>query len=129
MTTDYGRDTSCTRGIRSGRLVRGTVLLAEAIFRRLTTPPGMLRDDPSYGLDLEAMIGLTGSSAEAGMWAQQIRNQCLKDERLQDAIATVTRGDPGTWDVTVDCIAREGEPFSLRIGIAGVTVELLGITA
>jgi hypothetical protein len=63
MSTNYGRELSCTRTLKTGRYVSGVTVVAEAIYRRLTTPRGMLlggESEGNYGLDLMSLVGSAG---------------------------------------------------------------------
>lgn len=129
----FGRDTSCTSSLRPGQFVTGVRLVAEAAYRRLTTPRGMLRggeDEANYGLDLLDMIGAVATKSDAVALGGRIRNELLKDERIESVDATVvlSRSGPATeLDITVDVVTREG-PFALTIRVDEVSVQLLGIS-
>ncbi len=133
MTTDFGREMSCTDTLKTGRFVTGPRLVAEADFRRLTTPRGMLRggeEEQNYGLDLTAMVGGSGSEATAAALPGQITSELMKDERHESVDVTVVRTVDGaavTFDVTIEGQTSEG-PFTLKLRASDVTVELLGIS-
>ncbi|MTV47148.1 hypothetical protein GM528_12520, partial [Streptococcus pneumoniae] len=58
MTTYFGYDISCTRGMKSGRFVSGVELVAQAYYRRLTTTRGTLiggEEEQNYGLNLMSL--------------------------------------------------------------------------
>jgi hypothetical protein len=130
--TDFGFDISCTTGMRTARFSRGPRLVAEACFRRLTTARGMLQggeDEDDYGLDLEDLIGTVSTPAEVAALPSRIQNELLKDERLLSCVAKVTSTTSGpstTWNIDITGQTAEG-PFTLTIGVSGVTVDLLGI--
>lgn len=129
---DFGTDTSCTTGLRSGRLISGPRLVAEACFRRLTTPRGMLRggeDEANYGLDLEKLIGATTTKAQAAALPGQIQSELLKDERLTSVTADVvatTVGPATSYEITIEGQTDQG-PFSLVLAVSDVSVEILGL--
>ncbi len=59
---DFGREISCTDSLKTGRFSTGARLVAEAAYRRLTTPRGTLRggeEEANYGIDLTEMCGAT----------------------------------------------------------------------
>jgi phage baseplate assembly protein W len=129
-TTSFGRDTSCTDGLKAGRYVKGLRLVAEACYRRLTTPRGTLRYDLNYGFDLAQFIGAANSRALEVSLPGRIRNELLKDERVEAVEAEVlvtTDGPATTFEITISVDTAEG-PFSFQVGIGAVTVELLGIS-
>ena len=134
MAVDYGKDTSCTTAIRSGRFATGSRLVAEAAYRRLTTPRGMLRggeEEADYGLDLTELIGSAATKSDAAALGGRIRSELSKDERIigvtVDVVAT-TVGPVTTFLIDVSAQTTSG-PFVLNIGINEETVELLGIKA
>jgi hypothetical protein len=134
VPTNFGKDTSCTTGLRSGRYATGAKLVAEACFRRLTTPRGMLRggdDEANYGLDLTELIGSASTKLDAAALGARIKAELLKDERLINVTVDVVRtleGPSVSFDVTIYGETDAG-PFDLQIGVDEVTVELLGIEA
>lgn len=133
MATDYGTDTSCLTSLRTGRLVSGVRLVAEAAYRRVTTPRGMLQggeDEANYGIDLADLIGSVVTTADAAALPGRIENELLKDERIESVDVTVTSsvvGPSTSWQVTIEAQTSEG-PFSLVLAVSDVTVELLGLT-
>lgn len=132
--TDFGRDISCTSSLRTAQFVSGPRLVAEALFRRLTTPRGMLRggdEEANYGKDLTELIGSASTKADAASLEGQVRNEALKDERILSADVVVVRtvdGPATTFNITINATTKEG-PFTLTLGVNEVTVQLLGITA
>lgn len=134
MTTDLGRDISCTTSLRSGRFVTGARLVAEAAFRRLTTPRGMLigdEEEANYGLDLTELIGATSTKAAAAALEGKIFAELTKDERITDCEVEVTRtvdGPATALEIAVTGLTDAG-PFTLKLLASEVTIELLGITA
>lgn len=132
MASVFGTDTSCTTSLRTGRLVTGPRLVAEASYRRLTTPRGMLRggaDEANYGLDLADEIGSTNIVATAASLPGRISSELLKDERLDSVevkVTTTTIGPSTTFYVSIEGQTAEG-PFLLTLAVSDVTVSLLGI--
>ncbi len=133
LPVDLGRDTSCTTSLRTGRFVSGPLLVAEAIYRRLTTPRGMLRggeDEASYGLDLSALIGKTNPEGMLASLPGRLRSEITKDLRVLalgiNVESTTIRGRV-SFEITINAVTAEG-PFALVILASSVTTELLGIT-
>lgn len=131
--TDFGTDTSCLTGLRTGRLASGVQLVAEAIYRRLSTPRGMLRggdDEANYGIDLADMIGQVSTPSQVAALPGQIQSEVKKDERVQEVTVTATAatGSAGdvTWAISIECTTALG-PFSLVLSVNAVTVELLNL--
>lgn len=132
--SNFGRDSSCLRELRTGRFVTGPRLVAEAAYRRLTTPRGMLRgaeEEEVYGLDLADLIGSATTAADKATWPGRIAAELKKDERIETvSVSIVEQADrPGSaFIVTIDATTGEG-PFSLQLGIEDVTIDVLGIRA
>lgn len=130
--SSYGKDISATTELRTGRYATGVRLVAEAVFRRLTTPRGMLRGDEeeqNYGLDLTELIGSVSTSSDAAALGGRIRSELKKDERLERVDVVVTASSnrvAKTFLIQIACVTTEG-PFELQVSVGEVTVELLGI--
>lgn len=133
MATDFGRETSCTGSIRTGQFVSGARLVAEADYRRLNTPRGMLRggeEEQDYGLDLNDLIGSASTKADAASLEGRIRNELTKDERhltVSVGVVVTTEGPATAFDITIDATTKDG-PFTLAIRVTEVTTSLIGIT-
>ncbi len=132
MTTDFGRDVSCTDTMRTGRLVSGPRLVAEACYRRLITPRGTLlggEDEANYGLDLGGLLGSSTSAAEVAALPGRIRNELLKDERVESVEALVTATTTaGSTSYVIDVTGTTAEgPFELKLAVADVTLAVLKI--
>ena len=133
MSVDYGRDVSCTTSLKTGRFATGVRLVAEACYRRLTTPRGMLRggeEEASYGYDLSELIGATNAKTVIASLPGRIRSELLKDQRIElvEVDVLTAKDGPGlTLEITIRCETGAG-PFSLQLLASAVTVELLGIT-
>lgn len=133
MATEFGRDTSCTDTLRTGRYATGLRLVAEAAYRRLTTPRGMLRggeDERNYGLDLMSIVGRGNPTLVAAELPGRIRAELLKDERIDAVevdVAVVTSGPATSFTVSIDVTTAEG-PFALQLSVSDVSVTLLRIS-
>lgn len=133
-STFFGRDTSCTDSLRTGRFATGARLVGEAAYRRLTTPRGMLRggeEEQNYGLDLNDYCGSTNPTQDAAALPGRIEAELTKDERIISVSTTVTVttvGPATTFDIVIEAGTRAG-PFTLQIGIDQLTVELVGLKA
>lgn len=134
MMSNFGRDISCTRGLRTGRFVSGPRLVAEAIYRRLTTPRGTLRGGPAeanYGIDLTELVGSAATKRDAAALPGRITTEILKDERIERVEVTVTQSVDGpavSFAIVIEGETAEG-PFALQLLASEVTVELLNISA
>lgn len=130
---DFGRDISCTDSMKSGRFSTGPRLVAEACYRRLITPRGMLRggeEEANYGLDLTALVGSTNPKALEASLPARIRAELLKDERVETVdveVLVLTAADSTvSFNLTISVVTGAG-PFTLQLLASAVTVELLRI--
>lgn len=89
--------------------VYGRTAHAHAILRRLSTDRGGLVGSPAYGYNLLSAIGSTDNPT---LVSQRVREQCLADERTEDAIVTVTFNTDHTLRVSISLFSADG-PFSL----------------
>lgn len=122
--TDFGSDISCTDDLSSNlEVVTGTAVILEALVRRLRTPRGGLFYDLEYGTDVRQYVN---SSTPLFRVAQAVEAECLKDERVEAATATVTReSDRLMIEVAID---TADEPFVLTIGVDALTSDLITFT-
>lgn len=133
MASNFGRDISCTRGLRTGRFVTGPRLVAEALYRRLTTPRGTLRggpDEANYGIDLTELVGSAATKRDAAALPGRIQAEALKDERIERVNVTVTQSVEGpsvAFAILIEAETSEG-PFELQLLVSEVTVQLLNIS-
>jgi hypothetical protein len=132
LSSDFGRDVSCTTALRTGRFASKFRLVGEACYRRLTTPRGTLRggeEEADYGLDLTELVGTTNPTSTAAALPGRISGELLKDERIVkvDTEVTVTRDGAATsFAIEIRVETTEG-PFTLALLATDVTVELIGM--
>lgn len=133
----YGRDLYCYDQVFTGRLVSGFDLLAQALFRRLTTPRGTLRggeDEQIYGLDVLDFVGTVGTETAVAAIPDAVVAECLKDDRIEraEAKATIVRGTDGLvmieLDVDVFPHDEDTSAFTLSVSVSEVSVNLIGVT-
>lgn len=136
MATGFGRDQWCTDEIRTGQFVTGVTLVAQAIYRRLTTARGTLRDGDDgqvYGTDVADFVGMVGTDAAIDALPDVVQAEVLKDDRVErvTCAASITRDAAGLATITleVQCFLRdEEEDFTLTLAVSDVSVALVGIT-
>lgn len=132
--SNFGRDTSCTTSLRTGRFATGPRLVAEAAYRRLTTPRGTLRggeEEANFGIDLMERIGSVSAKSDAASLPGEIKSELKKDERIDTMTVTVLQTKDGpdvSFDITIDAQTAEG-PFTLQVAASALSIELLGIKA
>jgi len=126
MTVDFGTDLSCTDDLdETMKEISGQDVLAQAIYRRLTTPRGQLIDDPDYGIDVRSFLSRGVDAGKLREIEGTIRQEVLKDERVANVTAKATI-DYKTYSITVSLIVTTGDgPFRLVFSITADTVEFL----
>ncbi len=132
----YGTDIYCFDRLQTGRFVSGSEVVAQALYRRLTTPRGTLRDGDEgsvYGFDVMGFVGLVGNQAALDALPDAVIAECLKDDRVSslEVVATGTVESDGTMliTLTIDVFLHDSEDtFTLTLSVSNVTVALLGIT-
>lgn len=132
----YGTDVYCYDQVFTGRFATGLEALAQAIYRRLTTPRGTLDDGEEgsvYGLDVLDFTGTVGTVAAVDALPDVVRAEILKDDRVGrvEITAAVERLTSGLVLINLDIDvfpADETDPFQLSLAVSDVTVALLGVT-
>lgn len=131
----YGTDLSCTDDLDE-RLTevdsQSTRALAEAVYRRITTPRGSLPDDPDYGIDIRGFLNRGTTAAEILAIAGQTRAEIEKDDRVQEAQVTVSPSRLGD-SMTVDIRVTPEDPglgdFDLTLAVTGSDVIMEALAA
>lgn len=109
-------------------VVSGRTCLAQALARRLITPRGGLIDDPNYGFDLTQFLNADMSPTDIAQCESGTEGECVKDERVLSADASVSVTPTGSLIVTITVTDADG-PFSLVLAVSDVTVQLLTVTS
>jgi hypothetical protein len=123
----WGSDISCATDLdEAASELPGTspLILAQACIRRLDCGRGELPDDPSYGLDVRAMVNEGMPAIRLREIEGQIRGELEKDERIERIVAVVTASNLGR-DLTIDIQGTgiSGETF--RLTLAATNASLL----
>lgn len=137
MSTGFGTDTWCSDRIFTGRLASGVELVGQAIYRRLTTARGTLRDGDDgqvYGTDVSDFVGMVGPDNAVDALPDVVVAEVIKDDRIEraDVSASIVRDPVGLATVTIEVAAvlrDSGETFTLTLGVSDVGVALLGLEA
>lgn len=134
MAAGFGVEIYCADRMRTGRYVSGRLALAQAVYRRLTTPRGTLRDDLSYGIDLPGFVGRVATAIAIAALPGIIHAELLKDDRIADTAAEITAATNSNGLVTLTIEIRvvpvdETEEFTLTLAASSTNVEILGIAA
>lgn len=129
---DFGTDTSCLTGLRTGRFASGPRLVAESLFRRFRTTQGTLRGgeaEQNFGFNLADLIGSVQTPSDQAALPGRVEAEALKDERVDTVTVTMLQAQVGpglSWTIGIEGDTAEG-PFSLVLAVSAVTVEVLGI--
>lgn len=132
--TDFGRDTWCVDGLKTGRMVSGPLLVGQRCYHRLITPRGMLdggEEEASFGFDVSGELGKSVEPGYDAALASKIDAEITKDPAIQRAEVSVFVSQVGasvSCEVTVIGYTADG-PFRLVVGVSEVTVELLKLEA
>lgn len=139
MSEGYGVEAWCTDEYVSGRYARGWMVVAQAIYRRLITPRGMLRggdEERNGGLDLSEYVGAVGTVTALAALPNLVRGEIQKDDRVMPGGVNVraTSSQETNGDVTITLeisvrLADESEDFALTVGVDETSVELLDVSA
>lgn len=125
MAAEYGTDWDCVSDIDEyGTTVSGPEAVAQAIARRLQTPPGGLIDDPTYGYDLRALLNRTLTRAEQQDVRASVEAQCLLDERVDSADVEIDL-DGEELTVTVSPELAGGETFELTFQLSSSNLGIV----
>lgn len=125
LVTDFGKDFSYATGDLSPTLGESTglQLVAEALYRRFMVEHGSWSADPDYGYSLTQFIN--EGIPDVNAIKQRAEAECMKDERVRTADATVTF-NTDTEELKLDLVIGTSQgPFELVVGVNGLTAELL----
>jgi hypothetical protein len=135
MTTPlerYGRDTLCTTSLITGRFVAGVEHVAHRIARRITSPPGCLPEDRSYGFDVRSLLNGDFTAGEVALQGQRVRAEVLQDNAVStceaEIIVTVV-GPAMELLVSLAIVLKGGEPLRMTMSVSRATAELLEVSS
>lgn len=130
MTTaaDFGLDFWCDGDLAPDlRTTTGLELAQQAIAARLSTPHGMVIDDPDYGEDLSVYLSAALTKNTLPKIIGAALGQIQKDDRIQNA--SVTARLSGPFDARIVELDIGGTfldaPFALTLAITDVSVSVL----
>jgi phage baseplate assembly protein W len=106
-------------------IVGGAKNLGNAIARRLTTPTASLFYDLGYGFDVRQLLNAPLGQATRQQVARKIEEQCLQDERIAEATATLTAAGPQEIRISVVGTLSDDASFTLVLSVTSLTVALL----
>lgn len=134
MATGYGSAMWCTDQIRSGRRATGWRVVAQAYYRRLTTPRGTLRggeEEAAYGFDIAGYVGAVGDAIALRALPAQVAAELAKDDRgtsvsCDAALVTDANGMTSIVLTITATLADESGDFTLTLAVTDTTVTILG---
>lgn len=88
-------------------------------------------EEANYGIDLSELVGSVNPKTSAAALPGRITSELEKDERVLSVEADVlvtTEGPETSFSVEIRVVTDDG-PFTLKLLVTDVTVELLGIEA
>ncbi len=88
------------------------IAVVRAVFRRITTPRGGMIDDQEYGFDIQSLIHKAMTPQFEASIPGILRNEILKDERVDSVSIEWKRLGPETFDVSISGVCASG-PFNL----------------
>ena len=128
----YGSDVSCDTDVDPNVLElpgTSTLVLGQAIMRRLDTPRGSLPDDPDYGISLRSMLSTGTTAADVRRMAGQIHNEIRKDDRIDTLRVTVVPTPTGDeLDITLVVTPVDAGPFTMVLTVTSGATLLESIT-
>jgi hypothetical protein len=126
----FGADLSCVDDISPDAAVvppDSPRAVAEAIYRRFTTPRGTLVDDEDYGFDVATMLGKATTAATIQAAQSELRAQALQDDRVDTVSVAITAARlTGAVGLRIEVSgATAAGPFSLTLAVSdgGVLLE------
>jgi hypothetical protein len=120
----YGYDLVCTSDITPDAAeCGGFIVLANALYRRASTPRGTLIYDPNYGYDLSQLLNADiNTVSDVAMIGANLDNEFRKDPRVYASQTTVTytpsAGGTGLGSLTTSTLVTPavGPTFNLVLG-------------
>ena len=131
----YGSDISCDSDVDPDVAEVGaftTLVLAQAIVRRLDTPRGSLPDDKDYGIDVRSYVNRGVTAADIQQLAGQISNEVRKDDRVDTLTVTVRPSTTGTTlgiELAIRPVDAELGGFTLTLSASSASILIEEIKA
>lgn len=135
----YGTEMWCDeRGLRTDRMVRGSLVVIQAIRRRLATEPSTLQgmsdaDDfgADYGFSLPNLIGMVGYASAIVAVPAIVRAEIMKDDRVAnvEAVATIVDLGAGLRELRVPLTVTlhgSAEVFPLTLAVSEAGARFVG---
>jgi hypothetical protein len=102
-------------------------VVAERVLRRLTCPPGSF-DDQTYGIDLRGYLNASLTSADLSNLQAKIRAELLKEEALDDVIATCILSSDNQLYVELRLTLADEESYNFAFVLSSTGIEkIMGV--
>ena len=129
----YGRDLSCADDFTEDFQdvdPNSPLGVAQAAYRRLNTPRGIIPDAPDDGIDIQSYLQRAFTNKGAMAVAGQIKNELLKDDRIEKTTLIVNViTDFSTSSMEIDIAGyTAGGPFTLLLNASDAGVLIKAIT-
>lgn len=105
--------------------INGSRVVAEALYRRLTTARGLLLFHPDYGLDLRGMLSDGISTEGLSALKSSLEREAEKDERVFSVSVGLSYDQPTEKLSASFAITTAAGPFQFVIAVSKVTTQLL----
>ncbi len=105
--------------------VNGQRAVAEAIYRRFTTPRGLLAFHPDYGFDVRALLNESFDTQQLTTVKTALEREAQKDQRIRDInIGVDFNAQAFTLTLTFRITLATG-PFSFVLTVSQLAVQML----
>lgn len=131
----YGADLSCWGSLSTGRVTSGAELVAQALYRRITTPQGVLGilggdEESAYGFDIVEYVGAVGDEVAIASLPPRVRAEALKDDRIGSCSVTAsldrtTPNEPSLVVAIEATLSESGEAFALTLSVSDAGAEII----
>lgn len=87
----WGSDLACSDDLTPEMTERpgdDPMVVAEYVFRRISTPPGELPDDPDWGVSIRGRLSSAMGVADLRELQSEILGEVARDDRLRDVVVS-----------------------------------------
>jgi hypothetical protein len=113
---DYGSDISCTDdadALFTERDGDDPLLVAEAVWRAITSPRGSIPGAPDVGWDIQSLLRSPSGPLDVRAWPRLVRQEVMRDDRVETCSVQFRQTAQDAWQVTVQGTTVSAGEFSL----------------
>ena len=113
---DYGSDISCTDDtdeLFSDLAGDNPRVVAESVWRSITSPRGSIPGAPNDGWDIQSLLRTAATASEQRTWPRLVMAEITKDDRVATASVKFKQENWDTWSVTIEGTTVEEGTFLL----------------